>query len=128
MPPTEDPSIPDPLYIPDERDFPDPFAPPTDEKRAAYRTSLLSRARTVRAHGWDDYRWTWSGGEVAAVALLLDDHDMLADCDETRDSVLRRCAYDLYGIHGGRDDEQDGCPQTAAFFGEAAAELTRETG
>ncbi|MDE1675426.1 hypothetical protein [Nocardia gipuzkoensis] len=61
------------------------------------------------AHGWDHYRWTWSRGEVAAGALL-DDRQMLAECDETRDSVLRRWAPDRYGRSGGRTDVQAGCP------------------
>lgn len=123
MPLSGDPSGPEPLRVLREEDFPDPLAPPTDEARAALRTSLLSRARTVRAHGWDGYRWTWSRGEVAAVALLLDDREMLAECDETRDGVLSRWAHDLYGRHGGRADVQAGCPQTSAWFRDTAAKL-----
>ncbi|MEV0367990.1 hypothetical protein [Nocardia fusca] len=128
MPLPDDPSRPEPLRVLDEQDFPDPFAPVTDEARAARRACLLSRARTVRAHDWDDYRWTWSSGEVAAVALLLDDHAMLAECGEDRDSVLRRSAFDLYGRHGGPAEVAAGCSRTAAFFDKTADELTRGTG
>ncbi|WP_280246689.1 MULTISPECIES: hypothetical protein [Nocardia] len=123
MPLSGDPSVPEPLRILREEDFPDPLAPPSDAERAARRTDLLSRARTVRSHGWDDYRYTWSTGEVLAVALLLDDHKILAECDETRDSVLRRWAYDLYGMRGGRTDVQAGCSQTGVWFRDTAAEL-----
>ncbi|MGW4719469.1 hypothetical protein [Nocardia sp. NPDC004260] len=123
MPLSGDPSVPEPLRVLREEGFPDPLAPPTDEARAARRTDLRSRARTVRAHGWDNYRYTWSTGEVLAVALLLDDREILAECDETRDSVLRRWAYDLYGMRGGRADVQAGCPQTSAWFRDTATEL-----
>ncbi|WP_236567460.1 hypothetical protein [Nocardia sp. CY41] len=123
MPIADDPSVPIPLRILDDEDFRDPFAPPSDAERAARRTELLSRARQVRADDWDDYRYTWSTGEVLAVALLLDDDKILADCDETCDSMLRRWAYDLYGIRGGRTDVQAGCPQTSAWFRDTAAEL-----
>ncbi|MFD3430915.1 hypothetical protein [Nocardia fluminea] len=36
----------------------EPLLVPTDEDRAARRTDLLSRARTVRADGWDGYLYT----------------------------------------------------------------------
>ncbi|MFF7944796.1 hypothetical protein ACFZC5_34320 [Nocardia gamkensis] len=122
MPLSDDPSVPDPLRILRDEDFPGPLAPPSGAERAARRTDLLSRARRVRADGWDDYRYTWSTGEVLAVALL-DDREILAECDEIRDSVLRRWAYDLYGIRGGRTEVQAGCPQTSAWFRDTAAEL-----
>ncbi|UGT58800.1 hypothetical protein [Nocardia asteroides] len=70
---------------------------PTDDERAARRADLLSRARTVRARGWDDYLYTWSTGEVLGVALLLGNDDVLTEFGEIPATVLSRWAYDLFG-------------------------------
>ncbi|MFD8249207.1 hypothetical protein [Nocardia sp. NPDC059691] len=88
----------------------DLFPVPTDDDRKTRRTDLFRRARLVCAHGWDDYLYTWSTGEVLAVALLLDHHPVLTNFDETRDSVLARWAYDLYGSREARADTATAFP------------------
>jgi hypothetical protein len=95
---------------------------PSDEENAARRADLVGRARTVRARGWDDYRYTWSSGEVAGVAYLLNDTDVLRDADETAETVLSRYACDLYGVTGGHDDIAAGYPGTRAWFDAARQE------
>ena len=49
---------------------------PSDAERAALQADLVSRARAVQRHGWDDYRYVWSSGEVAGVAYLLRDTEL----------------------------------------------------
>ncbi|WP_280184501.1 MULTISPECIES: hypothetical protein [Nocardia] len=106
----------------------DLFPVPTDGDRDARRTDLLRRARLVQAHGWDDYLYTWSTGEVLAVALLLDDYQVLSEFGETRDGVLSRWAYDLYGGHEARADTASGFPATTAWFAATATQLTTTHG
>ncbi|MGY4102002.1 hypothetical protein ACW2Q0_21000 [Nocardia sp. R16R-3T] len=95
---------------------------PSDAENAARLADLVRRARTVRAHGWDDYRYVWSSGEVAGVAYLLGDEDVLRDADETADTVLSRYACDLFGVTGGHDDIAAGHPGTRAWFDQARQE------
>src|ERR1700720_794660 len=63
------------------------FSRPTDADRDRRRGDLVNRARLVRAHGWDDYRAVWSTGEVVGVAVLLGDHDLLDEFDESLQTV-----------------------------------------
>lgn len=97
---------------------------PTDDERTARRADLLSRARTVRARGWDDYLYTWSTGEVLAVALLLGTDDVLTEFGETPATVLSRWAYDLFGMRAARADVDAGAPATIAWFDDTRAQLT----
>lgn len=80
------------------------------------RDDLVARCRAVRAAGWDDYRYTWSTGEVVAVAYLLDSGDVLAELNEDETSVLGRWAYDLWGLGGGKADETAGLRRTRKWF------------
>ena len=48
------------------------------------RDDLVARCRTVRADGWDNYRYAWSTSEVVAVAYLLDSRDVLTEMSEER--------------------------------------------
>lgn len=96
---------------------------PTDADRNRRRDDLISRARTVRAHGWDDYLYTWSKGEVCGAALVLDDQAVLDEFGETRESTLSRYAYDLFGLRGGAADEAAGFTQTQTWFTDARAAL-----
>lgn len=95
---------------------------PSDAENTARRADLVGRARAVRAHGWDDYQYVWSSGEVAGVAYLLDDQDILRDADETADTVLNRYACELFGITGGHADIAAGHPDTRAWFDHARQE------
>jgi YD repeat-containing protein len=96
---------------------------PSEAERAARRIDLVARAEAVRRHGWDDYRYTWSSGEVAGVAYLLGDTTVLAELNETDETALRRYAYDLYGNSGGREDTAAGLTRTRDWFATARAEL-----
>ncbi|MFC9894688.1 hypothetical protein ACFVMC_13445 [Nocardia sp. NPDC127579] len=89
---------------------------PSDAERAAVGTTLLERARLVRAHGWDDYRGTWTEGELAGVAYLLGDTALLEELGEPEGSVLTRFAGELYGFHGARKDIAAGLVDTQAWF------------
>lgn len=80
------------------------------------RDDLVSRCRAVRAAGWDDYRHTWSTGEVVAVAYLLASDDVLGELSEDETTVLGRWAYDLWGVRGGEVDEQNGLRRTRKWF------------
>lgn len=80
------------------------------------RDDLVARCKAVRAHGWDDYRHVWSTGEVVAVAYLLDSRDILVEMDEDDTTVLRRWAYDLWGISGGKADELGELARTRKWF------------
>jgi hypothetical protein len=80
------------------------------------RDDLVARCRAVRTHGWDDYRYAWSTGEVLAVAYLLNSRQVLAEMDEDETSVLGRWAYDLWGISGGEADETVGFRRTRKWF------------
>lgn len=80
------------------------------------REDLIARCRAVRTHGWDDYRYVWSTGEVLAVAFLLDSRAILEEMDEDPTTVLARWAYDLWGINGGEADETAGLRRTRKWF------------
>ena len=96
----------------------------SEEAREHRRRDLLERARLVQRDGWDEYRYVWSSGEVAGVAYLLADEQVLNDTQETTESVLRRYAYDLYGIGGGQEDQANGFRETRLWFTQAHDELT----
>ncbi|MFQ6331985.1 hypothetical protein ACLMAL_38535 [Nocardia sp. CWNU-33] len=96
---------------------------PGDAERAALQTSLVGQARTVQRNGWDDYRHAWSNGEVAGVAYLLGDTELLAELDETEGTVLSRFAGDLFGFNGAGKDIKAGLPATQAWFAAARAQL-----
>ncbi|WP_280345757.1 MULTISPECIES: hypothetical protein [Nocardia] len=98
---------------------------PSDAENAARLADLVRRARAVRAHGWDDYRYVWSSGEVAGVAYLLGDEGVLRDADETADTVLNRYACDLFGVTDGQGDAAAGHPGTRAWFAHAQEEVAR---
>ncbi|MFE1595586.1 hypothetical protein [Nocardia sp. NPDC058705] len=89
---------------------------PTDADRDALREDLLTRARAVRADGWADYRTEWSAGQVAVVAYVLGDAEVLAEFDENEGTVLSRYAADLFGFVGGRKDNEKGLVNTQAWF------------
>lgn len=96
---------------------------PSDADRVALRTALVERALAVKEHGWDDYRTVWSLGEVADVAYLLNDTELLEELDEHEGSVLTRYAGNLYGFNGARKDIAAGLVDTQAWFAAARAEL-----
>ena len=108
-----------------DADFANPFAPPTADALARMREDLVGRVLCVQRNGWDDYRYTWATGEVLAVAVITRAEDILAAHGETEDSVYARWAYDLWGAIGGETDTARGCPETRAWFDQAAAEAYR---
>jgi hypothetical protein len=67
------------------------FSRPTNADRDRRRADLLQRAELVRTYGWEDCRAVWSAGEIAGVAALLGDHDVLGELDE------RPIAYRMIG-------------------------------
>ncbi|MEV0684513.1 hypothetical protein AB0I35_11690 [Nocardia sp. NPDC050378] len=89
---------------------------PTDADRDALRDDLLAKARAVRADGWSPHREQWSEGQVAIVAYLLGDTDVLTELGESEGTVLSRAAADLFGFHGGRKDIEAGLSGTQAWF------------
>ncbi|WP_280338568.1 hypothetical protein [Nocardia neocaledoniensis] len=98
---------------------------PGDADRDALRADLLAKARAVRADGWAAHRETWSEGQLAVVAYLLDDTDVLTELGENEGTVLSRCAADLYGFVGGRKDNEKGLPDTQAWFAGVRKDLGR---
>ncbi|MFD6401201.1 hypothetical protein [Nocardia sp. NPDC060249] len=118
---TEPDLRPPPLAAPAE--FPMPTAADRVAARDARRTEFLSRARSVRADGWDDYLFTWSTGEAVGVALLLEDDAALSELDETRDSALSRWAYELFSMVEARTDAEHNYPVTRAWFQQTRAVL-----
>ncbi|MEV6769440.1 hypothetical protein AB0N05_12525 [Nocardia sp. NPDC051030] len=96
---------------------------PSDADRAALQTELVERARAVREHGWADYRATWTNGETAGVAYLLEDVELLEELDEREGSVLTRYAGELYGFHGAAKDLKAGLVGTQAWFAAARKKL-----
>ena len=99
------------------------FSRPTDADRDRRRGDLVNRARLVRAHGWDDYRAVWSTGEVVGVAVLLGDHDLLDEFDESLQTVWTRLAFDLWGLADGQVDVDDNCRETRRGFIDTACAL-----
>ncbi|MEU8896097.1 hypothetical protein [Nocardia sp. NPDC048505] len=98
---------------------------PGDADRAALRETLLERAALVAAQGWNAYRDTWTPSDLAAVAYLLEDTDMLAELDEHEGAVLTRFAGELYGFQGARKEIESGLRGTQEWFAAARAELAR---
>ncbi|MGY0501121.1 hypothetical protein ACWZHB_21780 [Nocardia sp. FBN12] len=89
---------------------------PTDAGRDALREDLLTRARAVRSGGWANHRTEWSAGQVAVVAYVLGDAEVLAEFDENEGTVLSRYAADLFGFIKGRKDIEAGLVGTQAWF------------
>lgn len=87
-------------------------------------TELTGRAQLVQQFGWDSYRHTWSGGEVAGTALLLGDLDALATTHDTEQSALETWAAALWGIDGGQHDTTNGLERTRAWFYALRQQLT----
>ncbi|SIC06179.1 hypothetical protein [Mycobacteroides abscessus] len=100
------------------------FGPCDAERLAHRRADLLHRAALVTEFGWEQFRHQWSSGEVTGTALVLHDRNELIRCGETVASVLSRWAFDLWGIRGGREDADAGCPATRAWFDTARRQLT----
>ncbi|APE36495.1 hypothetical protein BOX37_24065 [Nocardia mangyaensis] len=96
---------------------------PSDADRDALRDDLLTRARAVRAAGWAPYRAEWSPGQLAVVAYLLGDAEVLADLEETEGTVLTRYAADLFGFLDGRKDVEKGLTATQTWFDTVRASL-----
>ncbi|MEV6067500.1 hypothetical protein AB0L82_13180 [Nocardia sp. NPDC052001] len=96
---------------------------PTDADRAALQTELVTRARAVRQDGWADHRTEWSPSEVAGVAYLLQDTEVLEELGEQEGSVLTVFAGNLYGFNGARKDIEAGLVGTQAWFDAARAAL-----
>lgn len=89
---------------------------PSDADRDALREDLLTRARAVRADSWAPNRTEWSPGQLAVVAYLLGDAEMLAELEETEGAVLTRYAADLFGFVDGRKDVEKGLTATQSWF------------
>ncbi|MFC4375202.1 hypothetical protein ACFO5K_13970 [Nocardia halotolerans] len=96
---------------------------PTDADREALREDLLARARAVRDDGWAGYRTEWPAGQVAVVAYVLGDTEVLAELAETESTVLSRYAADLFGFTKGRKDNEAGLVATQAWFDTVRAAL-----
>lgn len=96
---------------------------PTDADRDALREDLLTRARAVRGGGWAHYRTEWTAGQVAVVAYVLGDAEVLAEFEENEGTVLSRYAADLFGFIKGRKDIEAGLVDTQAWFDTVRAAL-----
>lgn len=79
-------------------------------------SDLIDRAQLIQELGWDDYRHTWSSGEVSGTALVLGDLDVLADTHDTEESALQTWAANLWGVDGGQRDTDNGLPRTRDWF------------
>lgn len=99
------------------------FGPLDDTHLVRRKEDLLRRAALVTAAGWNQFRYQWSTGEVLGTAVILHDRAELLRHGETVDSVLSRWAFDLWGIGGGQNDVDAGCPATRTWFDTASAEL-----
>ncbi|WP_067563726.1 hypothetical protein [Nocardia acidivorans] len=96
---------------------------PSEADRKALQHELVERAAAVRKESWDEYREVWSSGDIAGVAYLLDDTDMLDELGEQEGSVLTVFAGNLYGFTGARKDIEAGLVGTQAWFAEARKQL-----
>ncbi|GAM49580.1 hypothetical protein NS07_v2contig00114-0003 [Nocardia seriolae] len=96
---------------------------PSDAERAALQKLLIERGRAVRQQGWDAYRGAWSDGEVAVIAYLLDDTELLEELDEPEGSVLTRLAGELYGFNAARKEIESGLTGTQAWVAETRKKL-----
>ena len=99
------------------------FSRPTNADRDRRCADLLQRAELVRTYGWEDYRAVWSAGEVANVAALLGDHDVLGELDETLQSVWARFSFDLWGVTDGQAEVANHCKLTRRWFIDTAQGL-----
>ena len=99
------------------------FSRPPDVDRDRCCADLINRARLVRAHGWDDYRAVWSSGEVVGVTVLLGDHDILEEFDESLQTVWARWVFDLWGLGDGQADVDDNGRQSRRWFIDTARAL-----
>lgn len=79
---------------------------------------VVERVELVRTHGWPEFQWVWSTGQSAIVALVLDDAEVLAQLDESEQSTTLLLAYDLWGLDGGLQDEENGLQRTHAWLRE----------
>lgn len=91
-------------------------AAPSDVDRARRAHDLTSRVRLVQARGWGPFRWTWSSGEVAGVALVLQDGALVDEVKGTETEALDTWAATLWGISGGTADAEAGHPRTREWF------------
>lgn len=89
---------------------------PTAEEVDNRARDLLGRAHQVQQFGWDDFRYSWSSGEVSGTALLLGDLDVLAAAHDTEQSALETWAANLWGIDGGQADTDNGLERTRGWF------------
>lgn len=96
---------------------------PSDAERQHRANDLIGRARLVRAHGWDAYRYTWSTGEVAGVAMILDDNAILHDVAEDESAALSTWSANLWGIAGGEADSENGYERTRCWLSELRVAL-----
>ena len=90
-------------------------------------TDLINRAQLVEHDGWDDYRYTWSSGEVSGTALLLGDLEVLALTHDTEHTALETWAANLWGITDGQRDTDNGFERTRAWFYALRQQLTDPT-
>ncbi|WP_067821030.1 hypothetical protein [Nocardia inohanensis] len=100
---------------------------PSDTERDALQAELVERAIAVKQHGWDDYREAWAAGDLAGVAYLLGDAEMLETLEEPEGSILTRYAGALYGFNGARKEIAAGLVDTQAWFAAARARVERAT-
>ncbi|GAA0992660.1 hypothetical protein GCM10009551_053830 [Nocardiopsis tropica] len=91
-------------------------AAPSDEDRARRAAGLTERVELVRAEGWDPFRWTWSNGEVAGVALVLENGALVDEVSGSEVAALDTWAADLWGVDGGAADAEAGHPRTREWF------------
>ena len=70
----------------------------------------------MRGDGWANYRTEWPAGQVAVIAYVLGDAEVLAELEENEGTVLSRFAADLFGFVGGRKDNEKGLVDTQAWF------------
>lgn len=89
---------------------------PTAEEIDHRARDLLGRAQQVQQFGWNDFRYSWSSGEVSGTALLLGDLDLLVATGETEQSALETWAANLWGIDGGQADTDNGLERTRGWF------------
>ncbi|MRH90521.1 hypothetical protein GFY24_24265 [Nocardia sp. SYP-A9097] len=96
---------------------------PSEADRKALQQELVERAVAVKRDSWDEYREAWASGDIAGVAYLLQDTEMLEELGEQEGSVLMVFAGSLYGFNGARKDIEAGLVGTQAWFAEARKQL-----
>lgn len=100
------------------------LADPTERERSDRRTGLVAIAEQIKAQGWAAYRFTLGADQLAGLAVLLADDQLLVQLGETESTVLARYARALYGEDGGRADAALDYRATRAWFAQAHTELT----